>query len=167
MTRINVYDYPEYEPAVFAGWFDDDKAEVVNESQQWDGNNMVPLVTGSYAEHEALYRTAAGRWVLHHWSQWQGSHPTYRFLTDDEARNWLLRDEDYGLVEKWFGEMDDESGPNPVGKPEIGGRATVLFGTDLLARVDDYAASRGEKRAEAIRDLLARALDTVTERTAS
>ena len=39
--------------------------------------------------HEALHRTAGGRFVLNHWSQWQGSMETYEEISVEEAARWL------------------------------------------------------------------------------
>lgn len=47
----------------------------------------------------------------------------------------------------------------PVGRPEIGTPINVRLGAELLARVDDFAYINGMRRAEAVRHLLADALD--------
>lgn len=47
---------------------------------------------------------------------------------------------------------------SPVGRPEIGTPVNVRLGADLLAKVDRYANAEGVSRAEAIRELLQRAL---------
>jgi hypothetical protein len=66
-----------------SGWFDLDSAERFDEATIWDGRNRISLATGSQWDHEALYRTANGRWVKHWWSQWQG--------TVAEAAAWLVQ----------------------------------------------------------------------------
>lgn len=114
-------------------------------------------VAGGQWEHEHLYRTPGGRWVLNHWSQWQGSRETYRFITDDQARDWLLRNESDAIVEKWFGALAEESGP---GRPEIGGAVHVRLGEEL-ARVDAWADEQKIKRAEAVRRLVSAGLTAV------
>ena len=70
-------------------WFDDDKATCYGEDTRWDGSNHISKATGSQWEHEELYHTKGGTWVLHSWSQWQGSVPSYRIIGKEEAARWL------------------------------------------------------------------------------
>jgi hypothetical protein len=70
-------------------WFDLDKAERFEETTHWNGNNHISKATGSQWDHEELYRTAGGRWILHHWSQWQGSTPSWTEISADDAARWL------------------------------------------------------------------------------
>jgi len=72
-------------------WFDPDKAEKFEEKRRFDGHNMISLATGSQWEHEVLYRTAGGRWILHNWSQWQGSSECWDEIDNDRAARWLVR----------------------------------------------------------------------------
>ena len=71
-------------------WFDRDKADRYEEDTRWNGNNHVSLATGSQWEHEELYRTKGGRWILHSWSQWQGSTPHWEEISDVTAARWLV-----------------------------------------------------------------------------
>ena len=71
-------------------WFDDDKAKTFHESTTWDGNNHISDVTGSQWEHELLYRTPKGTWVLHAWSQWQGARSSYDTISEARAIEWLI-----------------------------------------------------------------------------
>jgi hypothetical protein len=89
MERIKVTDY-EGAPA---GWFDPGKAYVLNEHQWHDGSNPISEATGSQFEHESLYLTASGQWVLNHWSQWQGVPETFRLINQNEAVQWLLQNQ--------------------------------------------------------------------------
>jgi hypothetical protein len=73
-----------------ARWFDREKAERFEETTHWNGNNHISDATGSQWEHEALYRTAGKKWVLHHWSQWQGSEPTWEEIDAEAAARWLV-----------------------------------------------------------------------------
>ncbi len=101
-----------------------------------------------------LDRTPGGRWVLHRWSRWQGRPETHRFLTDDEAREWLLRSEiNDGAVERYFGDQGDEAGPAPTGRPSMGDAPpiTVKVPAELLARIDAAAGRAGIARAEWMR----------------
>jgi hypothetical protein len=65
------------------------KAQKFEEDTRWDGNNHVSLATGSEFDHEALYRTKKGLWVLHSWSQWQGSSDSWEEIDDADAARWL------------------------------------------------------------------------------
>ena len=152
MARINVCD----DFGELAGWFDENKAERFSEATWWDGSNHVSVATGSQWDHQVLYRTKGGRWVLHSWSQWQGRPERYRFITDAEAQTWLLKNEHDAAVERFFGEIEEERGP---GRPEIGPVIQVRLPEELLERVDALAGQTGASRAETIRQLLERALE--------
>jgi hypothetical protein len=157
MNRVNVHAPDPYDDGGqprLAGWFDLDRAAEFDEARHFDGSNHVSAATGSQWDHETLYRTAQGRWVLHRWSQWQGTRPSYEFVDDDQAREWLLRmgrDDD---AAEHFGEVEEERGP---GRPEVGGAVHVRLGS-LAGAVDRWAAEQGVSRAEGIRQLLQRAL---------
>lgn len=71
-------------------WFDPKKAEKFDEDTRWDGNNHISLATGSQFNHERLYRTAGKCWILHSWSQWQGSGESYQEIDNNEAARWLV-----------------------------------------------------------------------------
>lgn len=162
MNRINVYRYPadddfdaQQDGPILDGWFDKDKAEQFDEDTRWDGNNKISVHTVDKFAHQILYRTAKGRWVLHRWSQWQGSQPTYEFVTDEAARQWLTVNNDDAVIAKYFGELAEESGPAPTGRPAVGAAINVRLGDDLLGTVDARAADEGVTRAEMIRRLVA------------
>lgn len=89
ITRQNVTD----EEGNLAGWFALKKAQCFDEATYWNGKNHISVPTGTQWEHEELYRTRKGRWVLHTWSQWQGSSDGWEFLTEDEATTWLILNE--------------------------------------------------------------------------
>ena len=161
MARINVYrdndDYHrcgEGSARLLDGWFSPDSATAFEEATRWDGSNHISIPTGSQWNHELLYRTSGGRWVLHSWSQWQGSQPAYRFIGEDAAREWLLANDHDDAVTQWWGAPEAERGP---GRPEIGTPINVRLGDDLLAKVDAIAAADGASRAETIRNLIRRA----------
>lgn len=153
MHRVNVYDR---ETQKLAGWFDADAAERFEEDAYFDGSNLVSKATGSQWAHEALYRTKGGRWILNCWSQWQGSRETYEFISDDEAREWLLAQCHDEAAERYFGPIEEERGP---GRPEIGPTIQVRLPENLLTQVDARADAEGVSRAEMVRMLLAKALD--------
>ena len=151
VIRENVFD----REGNFIGWFDRAKAEKFEEATRWDGNNHISIATGSQYDHEILFRTAGGRWVLHGWSQWEGRPERYRFISDEDAREWLLLNEEDAAVERFFGEIEDEVGP---GRPEIGPPILVHLPAEMTARLDALAEQDGVPRAEVIRRLLGEAL---------
>lgn len=157
MARINVYAPDDTEGDYLAGWFDDDRAECWSERTYWDGDNHCSLATRSPHVHEALYRTAGGRWVVDRWSIIAGDNPRPRFVTTDEAREWLLRCEyDDAEVEAATGApVEPERGP---GRPEIGPAFSVRFPAELLARVDRAAGEAGVTRAAWLRRIAESAL---------
>lgn len=162
MTRINIYLSDEDGKAL-DGWFNPGTAvESVAENTEWNEavGHLVSLVT-SAEDHEQLYRTAGGRWVLNHWSNWRAAPDTYKFVSDAEAKDWLLRNGSDEVAERWFGPIAQEAGP---GRPEVGGAVHARLGQDLLDRLDAWGASRALTRAEAIRHLLDAAMqaDPVT-----
>lgn len=161
MSRINVYSYPDTDDfaaiqdgPVLEGWFDPDKATAIRENTEWDGNNHRSVHTGSQWDHELLYRTAKGRWVLNRWSNRQGSTETYEFLTDEDARQWLIKNNSDDEVATYFSALDEESGPNLGGRPEIGPAIQIRLPADRIVAVDKVAADQGVSRAEMIRRLV-------------
>jgi len=72
-------------------WFDADQATCYEESSHFDGHNMISDATGSQWEHEEVYKTAKGTYVLHAWSQWQGTAPTFEKVSESRAYRWLVR----------------------------------------------------------------------------
>lgn len=151
MTRINVYRYDDLDGKTLDGHFDIDRAEKFEEGTRWDGNNHVSLHVGDKFDHQTLYRTAKGRWVLNNWSQWQGREETYEFITDDQAREWLLIAKEDAAVEKYLGEIEEERGP---GRPAVGAVLNVRFPDDVRARLDERAAGEGVAVAEMVRRLV-------------
>jgi len=74
-------------------WFNEDSAEEFDESSEWNGSNHISMATRSQTEHECLYRTTSGKWILHCWSEWQGVMETYREIDDERAAAWLVINE--------------------------------------------------------------------------
>jgi hypothetical protein len=160
MTRINVYDYPARDDLdatgpVLSGWFNDATATDFAEATYWDGNNHISRATRSQWDHERLSRTKGGRWVLNCWSQRQGSVESYEFVSDEQAKTWLLANEHDAAVAEHFGQVEDEKGP---GRPEVGPAVNFRLPEPLLAQVDAYAQEHGVTRAAAMRTLLAERL---------
>ncbi len=73
-----------------AGWFDADAAKIWDEDRHHDGRNLISVATGSQWDHERLFLTAKGSWVLKEWSQWQGSRTTYQRISEERAAAWLV-----------------------------------------------------------------------------
>ena len=140
MARQNVYTYPDaedyYAEVTLAGWFDVDKAESYPEGTRWDGQNTISLVAGGRWDHETLYRTSGGRWVLRHWSQWEGRGETWAFINDDAARNWLIRCE---YDDSAIAAATGEDMPAEIGRPVIGPQLKVHLPEALIARIDAVA----------------------------
>lgn len=72
-------------------WFDADKAECIKEQTFFNGNDHISKATGSQWEHECLYRTAGGQWVIHHWSAFQGKVDTVELIDSGKAAAWLSK----------------------------------------------------------------------------
>lgn len=167
MARINVpvYDAADDEPAY--GWFDPEQCERFDEGSRWDGNNHVGVISRKDVRFvdEALYRTPGGRWVRNSDRTSYHSGPdVYEFLTDDEARDWLLRSEiNDEVVERLWGTIAPESGP---GRPSMGEapQVNLKIPADLLARMDAVAEAAGIPRAEWVRRACAAALEAVDSR---
>lgn len=155
MQRVNVYDEPNTN---LAGWFDLDKAELVKEDTFWNGENHVSVHTSDQFDHQCLYRTAGGLWVLNNYSQWQGRKPSYQFIDDERVREWLLVNGSDDLVEKYFDAIEDERGP---GRPGIGKPITTRFYDDMLTGIDARANEQGKSRADTIRGLVGLGLGVV------
>ncbi|PJE97113.1 hypothetical protein CUT44_14115 [Streptomyces carminius] len=162
MPRVNVFAYPisEYgqDGPQLVGWFNPDSAIKYDEGTRWDGNNNVSVNPVGQFGHQALYRTKGGRWVLNTWSQWEGSEGKYEFVDDATAKDWLLRNDEDDAVEQWFGELEEEAGPNLGGRPAVGTKVETRLPDDVLAALDERAKAEGIPRAEMIRRLVAASL---------
>jgi hypothetical protein len=71
-------------------WFNVAAATRYKEEAWWNGQNHISKATGSQWDHEALYRTRTGRWVLHTWSQRQSSQESWNLVDDATATRWLI-----------------------------------------------------------------------------
>lgn len=74
-------------------WFDPTKARSWDEERVWNGQNHISKATGSQWDHERLYLTASGKWILNRWSQWLGKLDTFEEITREEAAAWFARNE--------------------------------------------------------------------------
>jgi len=154
MTRVNVPITTDDGELIRTGWFDDEKATHVPGRTEWDGNNQASIHVGpNRSQH--LYRTPAGRYVLYTHSAYVTEADRYEFIEDNDAREWLIRNESDDRIEEWFGEVEEESGPpvvNKGGRPSVGDeRIKITVDSDWLARVDAAADVAGISRAAWIR----------------
>ena len=90
MTRIQIGN---------GRWFDEDTATQYEESSTFNGHNFISDATGDQWEHQALYHTRSGTWILHSWSQWQGSRETYEVVSAHDAAAWLRSQGHEGAAE--------------------------------------------------------------------
>lgn len=161
MSRTGVYTYEEFSTErTVVGWFDPERAKAVYyQGKDWDGSNMIGTITSAPVEFVDtwLYLTAGGRWVEYrNASRYFNGAITFEYLTDDEARDWLLRSEaNDEAIEEHFGEIPEEVGP---GRPEIGPAFSVRFPAELVTRVDAASASAGVSRAGWLRQVAQDAL---------
>ena len=151
MTRIVVMEAEEDEYGQIvrraAGWFNADKAERVPGLREWDGNNMACVHLQDPHRGQNLYRTAGGRYVLETWSQWQGEDTRHEFIAPERAREWLIVNGDDALAARWFGQLEEESGP---GRPKIGDPFKLALPDDLRSRLEQLQEP-GEPLAETMR----------------
>lgn len=157
MARINIYSDDPYAPQTLIGWFNPDAATRYEQGMEWNGESMVGVITGSEWVDEYLYHTKGGRWILNNDAHRYHNGPdTYRFITDEQARNWLITSQvNDAAIAEHFGELEDERGP---GRPEVGPAFSLRFPADLLAKVDQTAKTNNVSRAEQIRRLVAAGL---------
>lgn len=72
-------------------WFDADKAEFFKEETYFNGSNHISKATGDQFEHEAIYITKSGKFILNHWSNWQGKGESYTEISKEEAARLFAR----------------------------------------------------------------------------
>lgn len=89
-------------------WFNEETAERFKEDTYHDGRNWISKATGSQWEHQCLYRTKGGRFILNCWSQYQGSTESYREIDNEEAAIWFSRNgyDPHPACEKEFAELE-------------------------------------------------------------
>lgn len=72
-------------------WFDAEKAELFKEDKKHDGNNWISEATGSQWNHEAIYLTKGGVFILNAYSDYQGSQETYEVISKEKAAAWFVK----------------------------------------------------------------------------
>ena len=78
-------------PLEEGGFVDIGSAERFDESTYFDGKNHISSATDSEWNHEALYRTKKGNWVLEKCSQTQGTKAIWTEIDPLTACNWLIK----------------------------------------------------------------------------
>jgi len=72
-------------------WFDTKAAVLFKEDTNWDGRNQISVPTGSQWEHEYLYYTKSGKWILNDWSNYRGRLEGYKQISEEEAIKWMIQ----------------------------------------------------------------------------
>ena len=70
-------------------WFDLDEAQEWKENTYWNGNNHISVATGSQWDHQTLYFTKNGKYILFSWSQRQGVVESWTIISEEDAARWL------------------------------------------------------------------------------
>ncbi|MFE7194485.1 CopG family transcriptional regulator [Kitasatospora sp. NPDC057541] len=156
MARVDVHDYydPKVDEPPVVSQFDPDAAEKFAENTRWDKRLDRHVSVNSWTGpdgHQALYRTAGGKWVLQRWREGAEDQARYQFVDDSQARTWLRHNEEEDAVRRFFGERDKG------GRPRIGEKkrpTEVKLPDSLLDAVDQQAGEAGVTRAEMLRRLI-------------
>lgn len=117
-------------------WFDLDRATRYEEAteSQWD--------------HEWLWKTASGRWILNTWSQRSGAIETYCEIDQDTAEKWLIGNYHADAL------AEDIVEAHEVGAGKTPQR-TIRLADDLWQAAQDRARAEGTDASGLIRRLLA------------
>lgn len=89
-------------------WFSTETAEKFDEETYHNGQNWISKATGSQWEHEAIYRTKGGRFILSHYSNFQGSVETYEEIDNETAAVWFSKNglDPHPACEKEFNDLE-------------------------------------------------------------
>src|SRR5690606_21326685 len=142
MQRVNVVN-----DGKVVGWFNMDQIR-----GRWSDRDPISgSGSGGTGRGEAVILTAGGRWVLQSWTDWAGEEYKHRWLSPDQAREWLVANDFGEVVAEHFGALPPEV--NLGGRPvTVGGlRRVIQAPTEWWARVDARAAEDGISAAEVIR----------------
>lgn len=113
-------------------WFDADRATKFGEDKDWDGNNWISKATGSQWDHEALYRTAGGKYVLNSWSNWESVLDRWEEIPESQAHGWLIANDHADAVPPEVDEahnLDSQKKETP--------RRTVRIPDDLWSKAQE------------------------------
>lgn len=75
------------------GWFDTAAANAYEETRRVEDGKSISLATGSEHQHETLYRTKGGTWVLHHWPSWRDQPEHWTQISPVQAASWMILNE--------------------------------------------------------------------------
>ncbi|WP_043385661.1 hypothetical protein [Streptomyces mutabilis] len=145
-------------------WFDPAAArDAISEGRNWTGENWIGAVSGLQTSRAVLYLTRGGRWIENQDAscEFNGSD-VYRYLDDDQARQWLIKaadarrdnEEAEDALKRHFPDTPDEEGLNLGGRPVVGPKVETRLAPETLAKVDERAEKEGVKRAEMLRRLI-------------
>lgn len=154
MGRQNFFRYDDGSGrATIVGWFDPDKARSWGEGLSADDTTRVSLATGSALDHQRLWKTTGGRWIVASWSERAGVSERWYEVSVDAAKDWLVRCEykDQEVVAATREPLLAELGRQEAGRPEVGPRVVVRLPEEVIARVDELARSAGVSRAAWLR----------------
>ena len=70
-------------------WFDLDTARRWDEACEFDGRNLISRATGSQWDHELLFKTQQGTWILNQYSAHQGTLESYEQINEEAAARWF------------------------------------------------------------------------------
>ncbi len=160
MARTMVFRFDEYGERVAEGWFDPDRCAWLEQASRWDGQRHVGLVVAEANVETYLYRTPGGRWVEEiDRRRYAGGSQAFRFLDDEQARNWIITngadgdEESEQWLETYFPQTPPERGP---GQPQIGERVSTTLPWEHLQVADRLVAGgTARSRSDAIRQLVA------------
>ena len=146
--RTNITD-PE--TGQYAGHFKKARADRIDAPSDWSEahGDTISQATGSQWVDETLYRTAGGRWVLNHdRSRLHGGSDTYRFVTPEEAEQWMLN---CGVEDETIARFFRVEEEVVYGRPEVGPQVNLRMPEDLRGRIDAAAEAANMTRAEWMR----------------
>lgn len=88
-------------------WFSPGSAEHFYEETFHDGNNFISQATNRQTEHEALYRTKGGKFILNEWDDFQ-RRKSYSEISNEAAAKWFaINDYDpHKSCEKEFNDLE-------------------------------------------------------------
>ena len=72
-------------------WFDGDKADFYAEKSNFNGSNWISLATGSQWNHEGIFITKSGKFILNTYSDYQGTVDKYVLISKEDAATWFCR----------------------------------------------------------------------------
>ena len=128
-------------------WFDLDRATRYEEDSRWNGSNWISRATGSQWDHECLWKTASGRWILNTFSARSGTLEHYFEIDQDAAEKWLIENDHADAL------AEDVVEAHEVGAGKTPQR-TIRLSDDLWQAIQNRARTEGTDASGLIRRLL-------------